>query len=194
MERVYRRRNRLPGRYFLAVGLPLLVAFGHLWTAGAEARRWGSLEIGLLVLLALVMLPLNQYRAHTRVTVRGITAQWALRARTWAWHEVYAIRAEPVPGRNAGASYPDLIVYLYDFRGRRFPLPQVNSWQLADAHAEAAGLRLAADPYRGLGWERRPDVEERIVRGIARRKVWGTVTVLAVVAVLLAPLAAVALG
>ncbi|MER5521113.1 PH domain-containing protein [Streptomyces sp. NPDC002763] len=192
VERLYRRRRRLPGRYFAAAGVIIGVALLQVYTADGGLRRWGSLGIGLLLVTILVMVPLNQYRAHTRVTAHGITAQWALRARTWAWREVYDIRVERAEGNGAGSTYPEWVAYLYDFDGRRFTLPQLNDWQLDDPYAEVTDLCLAAAPYRGLAWERRPDVEERIVRRVARRKTWTVVAALALAALIIAAVFALA--
>ncbi|MFD4603427.1 PH domain-containing protein [Streptomyces sp. NPDC058464] len=191
VERVYRRRRRLPGQYFVAAAVTIGVALLQVYTGDSGLRRWGSLAFGLMLVTVLVMVPLNQYRAHTRVTAHGITAQWALRGRTWSWQEVYDIRVERAPGRNAGTTYPEWITYLYDFEGRRFTLPQLNSWQLDDPYAEVADLCAAATPYRGLTWERRPDLEERIVRRIARGKTWTVVVALALTALIIAVVLAV---
>ena len=194
VERVYRRRRRLPGRYFLVVGAVMGGAFLRLYTDDTGLRRWGALGFGLLFLVILLMVPLNQYRAHTRITAQGVTAQWALRARTWAWREVYGIRVERVPGGGSGVTYPDWVVFLYDFDGRRFPLPQLNNWQLDDPYAEITDICLTAVPYRGFDWELRPAVEEQIVRRIARRKTWSVVVGLAVaVAIVVAVVAVVTL-
>jgi hypothetical protein len=186
VERVYRRRRRLPGRYFAAAGAIIGMALLQVYTDDSGLRRWGSLGIGLLLVTILVMVPLNQYRAHTRVTAHGITAQWALRARTWAWREVYDIRVEHVAGNGAGTMYPEWVAYLYDFEGRRFTLPQLDNWQLDDPYAEVTDLCLAAAPYRSLDWTRRPDIEERIVRRIARRKAWTVAATLALAALIIA--------
>ncbi|MEU6199440.1 hypothetical protein [Streptomyces sp. NPDC047061] len=91
-------------------------------------------------------------------------------ARTWTWQEVYDIRVERVRSEKAGSMYPTWMTYLYDFEGRRYPLPQLTDWQLDDVTTEVAVLRLDAAQYRGPRWEQRHDVEERIVRRTARRK------------------------
>ncbi|MFJ9350990.1 PH domain-containing protein [Streptomyces sp. NPDC101237] len=191
MERVYRRRRRLPKRYFLVAGAVMGGAFLRLYTDDTGLRGWGTLGFGLLFLVILVMVPLNQFRAHTRITAQGVTAQWALRARTWAWREVYGIRVERVPGGGSGVTYPDWVVFLYDFDGRRFPLPQLNNWQLDDPYAEITDICLTAVPYRGADWEFRPAVEEQIVRRIARRKTWSVVVGVAVAVAMVAAVIAV---
>ncbi|MER5788078.1 hypothetical protein [Streptomyces sp. NPDC001980] len=171
VERLYRRRRRLPGVFFgtatavLAVGLLEI-----LGTDDSRLRRWGLLGLGLVFVGILVKVPLDHYRAYTRVTADGVTAQWAVRSRTWTWQEVYDIRVERVQGEKAGAMYPTWMTYLYDFEGRRYSLPQVTDWQLDDPVTEISVLRLDAAPHRGLRWEQRHDVEERIVRRTAQRK------------------------
>ncbi|MFD8816824.1 PH domain-containing protein [Streptomyces sp. NPDC059627] len=176
-EREYRKRRRLPWSYLGLLGLVLMNAF--IQTArvsggrpgGGDGNRWGPPVIGVLLLVTLARVVLEQYRAYTRVTPAGITAQGPLRARTWAWSEVYDIRVEQAP-RGSGRAAPRWLTYLYDFQGRRFLLPHLDDWQLDDPYAEVAELCLAAAPHRSLTWERRPDVEERIRQGAVRRRAW----------------------
>jgi hypothetical protein len=173
IERVYRRRRKLPWQYLGLVGLVFLNALfqaGRTWD-DPHAPRWQTSLFGLFMLVALVRVGLEQLRAHTRVTAEGITAQGALRSRTWAWHEVYDIRVEPTP-RGSGRMAPRWLTYLYDLQGRRFLLRHIDDWQLDDPHTEVSDLCLAAAPSRSLSWERRPQVEERILRRAARRKAW----------------------
>jgi hypothetical protein len=118
-----------------------------------------------------VRVGLEQFRAHTRVTEAGITAQGPLRSRTWAWHEVYDIRVEHHP-RGKGRSAPQWVTRLYDVEGRRFLLPHLDDRQLDDPYAEVSELCLAAAPHRSLSWERQPRVEDLIRRRAARRKGW----------------------
>ncbi|MFG2969066.1 PH domain-containing protein [Streptomyces sp. NPDC048288] len=186
VERVYRRRRRLPGRYFVGAGSMLVVAVLQVLGDDSRMRDWGALWFGLVLAVILVMVPLNQFRAHTRVTATGITAQGVLRSRTWAWHEVYDIRVEHVAGNGGGVTYPEWVVHLYDFEGRRFLLPHLNNWQVDDPYAEVSDLCLAAAPYRSLTWERRPRTEELIVRRTAWRKRWTWVVALGVVAAIVA--------
>jgi hypothetical protein len=172
--REYRRRRRPPGAHLLLLGVLMmngLLQTGRLSAEGDGGFRWAPPVFALLMAAALVRIGLEQYRAYTRVTTAGITKQGPLRARTWAWSEVYDIRVEPVP-RGSGRMAPQWLTYLYDFQGRRFLLPHLDDWQLDDPYAEVAELSLAAAPQRSLAWERRPDVEERILRGAARRKAW----------------------
>ncbi|MFJ9560255.1 PH domain-containing protein [Streptomyces fuscichromogenes] len=177
VAREYRKRRKLPWSYLGLLGV--LVVNALVQTArvsgdrpgGGDGTRWGPPVVGALLLVTLVRIVLEQYRAYTRVTSAGITAQGPLRARTWAWSEVYDIRVEPVP-RGSGRMAPQWLTYLYDVQGRRFLLPHLNDWQLDDPYAEVAELCLAAAPHRSLTWERRPDVEERILRGAVRRRAW----------------------
>ncbi|MFF4254010.1 PH domain-containing protein [Streptomyces sp. NPDC001663] len=176
VEREYRKRRKLPRAYLLLLGAVMLNAL--LQTGRLQSGRdhgglqiWASGATALLVVAAAVRATLEQYRAHTRVTAVGITAQWPLRSHTWAWHEVYDIRVQPSP-RGSGRLAPQWLTHLYDMEGRRFRLPHLDDWQLDDPFAEVSALCLAAAPYRSLAWERRPQVEERIVRRAAGRKAW----------------------
>jgi hypothetical protein len=173
IERVYRRRRRLPWRYLGLMGVVFVNAiiqvsrtsndpYTHGWTS------WGMVP---LMVAALVRIALEQFRAHTRVTAVGVTAQGPVRSRTWAWHEVYDIRVEPAP-RGSGRLVPQWLTYLYDLDGRRYLLPHLNDWQLDDPHTEVSELCVAAAPYRSLPWERRPQVEERILWRAGRRRAW----------------------
>ncbi|MEV7390924.1 PH domain-containing protein [Streptomyces sp. NPDC091215] len=180
VEREYRKRRKLPWSYLGLLGVVLLNAglqttrlFGD--GGGGTGPWWVPLCFGVLMLVTLVLVLLALYRAYTRVTSAGITAQGPLRSRTWAWSEVYDIRVEQARRGSRQAAGPQWITFLYDFQGRRFQLPHLNDWQLDDPYAEVAELCLAAAPYRSLTWERHPDVEERILRTALRRKaqLWG---------------------
>ncbi|MEU2625033.1 PH domain-containing protein [Streptomyces sp. NPDC007157] len=187
-EREYRKRRRPPGSYLLLLGVVLfnaLLQTGRLPDDGDSGDWWGPPVFGLLIVVLLARVGLEQYRACTRVTSAGITARGPLRTRTWAWSEVYDIRVEPVP-RGSGQNGPRWLTHLYDFDGRRFLLPHLDDWQLADPYAEVSELCLAADPQRSLDWTRRPDIEERILRGAVRRRarLWGGYGAVAMIVVM----------
>jgi len=173
IERVYRRRHRLPWRYLGLMGL----VFGNAviqvsrTSGNPYLHGWVSWGLVLFMVATLVRVVLEQFRAYTRVTGVGVTAQGPVRSRTWAWHEVYDIRVEPGP-RGSGQLAPQWLTYVYDFDGRRRLLPHLDDWQLDDPYAEVSELCLAAAPYRSLAWERRPQVEERLLWRAARRRAW----------------------
>ncbi|MFE5032155.1 PH domain-containing protein [Streptomyces sp. NPDC056683] len=172
--REYRKRRRQPRTQLLLLGLLLMNAFvqtGRVSGDRGGGVRWGPPVMALLMAGAIARIVLEQFRARTRVTAVGITAQGPVRARSWAWAEVYDIRVEHAP-RGSGRAAPQWLTYLYDFQGRRFLLPHLDDWQVDDPYAEVAELCLAAAPLRSLTWERRPDVEERILRGAVRRRAW----------------------
>ncbi|MFD5542344.1 PH domain-containing protein [Streptomyces sp. NPDC127079] len=176
VEREYRRRRKPPLAYLVLPGLLVMNALIQTSRVSGDgggdgSGRWGPPVFGVLLVLAVTRVALEQFRAHTRVTAAGITAQGPVRARTWAWSEIYDIRVEQAP-RGSGRAAPQWLTYLYDFQGRRFLLWQLNEWQLDDPYAEVAELCLAAAPLRSFTWERRPDVEERIRRGAVRRRAW----------------------
>lgn len=173
IERVYRRRRWPPGPYFILVGvlcLNSLIQVEHTLDR-PHGTGWFAWVFLALMVLTVLRVVLEQFRAHTRVTAAGITAQGLLRSRTWAWHEVYDIRVEHAP-RGSGRTPPQWLTYLYDLEGRRFLLRHLDDWQLADPYAEVSDLCLSAAPYRSLTWERRPEIEEGILRGAAHRKAW----------------------
>ncbi|MER5788077.1 PH domain-containing protein [Streptomyces sp. NPDC001980] len=175
VEREYRKRRKQPRTQLLLLGLLMMNAFVQTSRVDSDGDasgfRWGPPVVVLLLAVAIARIALEYFRAHTRVTAAGITAQGPVRARTWAWSEVYDIRVEQAP-RGSGRAAPQWLTYLYDFQGRRFLLPHLNDWQVDDPYAEVAELCLAAAPLRSLTWERRPDVEERILRGAMRRRAW----------------------
>jgi hypothetical protein len=175
VEREYRRRRKPPLAYLLLPGLLLMNAFIQTSRGSADGHGsgfwWGPPAIALLLATTVARTALEYFRAHTRVTAAGITAQGPLRARRWAWSEIYDIRVEQAPP-GSGRAAPQWLTYLYDFQGRRFLLWHLNDWQLDDPYAEVAELCLAAAPLRSLTWERRPDVEERILLAATRRRAW----------------------
>jgi len=173
IERVYRRRRRPSGQYLGWVGLLCLNALLQAGRALDDpyGPGWAPWVILPLMVVTVVRVALEQFRAHTRVTAAAITAQGMLRSRTWAWHEVYDIRVEHAP-RGSGRMPPQWLTYLYDLEGRRFLLRHLDDWQLVDPYAEVSDLCLAAAPFRSLTWERRPQIEERILRRAAQRKAW----------------------
>ncbi|MEU6146569.1 PH domain-containing protein [Streptomyces sp. NPDC047081] len=177
IERVYRRRRGLPWLQFGLLGVICANAFFQAVNFEDPNARldgppaWLPLTAGLLVTATIARVGLEQLRAHTRVTAAGITVQGRLRSRSWAWHEVYDIRVEPAP-RGNGRLGPGWLTYLYDNEGRRHLLWHLDDRQLTDPYAEVSELCLSAAPYRSLIWEPRPAVEERIRRGVARRRGW----------------------
>ncbi|MER5753150.1 PH domain-containing protein [Streptomyces sp. NPDC002088] len=171
VEREYRKRRKLPGAYLALLGVVLLNALVQTTRVSGDTRPWWPSLVGGLIVVTLVRVVLEQFRAYTRVTAAGLTTQGPVRSRSWAWPEVYDIRVERAP-RGSGRMAPRWLTYLYDFEGHRFQLPHLNDWQLDDPYAEVSDLCLAAAPYRSLAWERRPDVEERILRRAAQRRAW----------------------
>ncbi|MEW1779650.1 PH domain-containing protein [Streptomyces sp. NPDC086777] len=192
VEREYRRRRKPHLAYLLLPMLLMMNAFiqtsrvSHDDDRGGSGFWWGPPAVALLLAMTVVRIALEYFRAYTRVTAAGITAQGPVRARSWAWSEVYDIRVEQAQ-RGSGRTAPQWLTYLYDIRGRRFLLWHLNDWQVDDPYAEVAELCLAAAPLRSLTWERRPDVEELILRGAARRKAvtWGLYGWLAVFCLML---------
>lgn len=170
VERVYRRRRRLP---WLQLVLTVVIGVNAYFQAGrlddpyashVGPSGWAPLTVGLLMTVGVVRIGLEQVRAYTRVTADGVTVQGRLRARSWGWQDVYDIRVEPAH-RSSGSLGPRWFAYLYDNDGRRHLLWHVDDWQLDDPYAEVSELR-------GPSWEPRPAVEGLILRGWARRRAW----------------------
>ncbi|MFE0510616.1 PH domain-containing protein [Streptomyces sp. NPDC058964] len=172
--REYRRRRKTPSGQRLVGTLSLLfISVYRLVHDHAVPWRVAPLLAGPCVLL-LARLTLYMRRGRTLVGPHGVTARRALTERTRAWPDVYDIRVEHIP--KAPAHARKWITYLYGTDGGRFVLPHLDDWQLDDPRAEVAALREDAARYRGMAWERRPEVEERIRRRTGHRKAWEQAT------------------
>ncbi|MFI1768489.1 PH domain-containing protein [Streptomyces sp. NPDC020800] len=169
IEREYRKHRRSPLLMVFVLGLLSLNGFFRMWH-DHTLPLWVPVSFAALYLVGIAKLALYMRRGRTLVGARGITARRAVTERGRAWHEIYDIRAEPVP--NAARSARKWITYLYDTEGRRFVLPHMDDLQLDDPPTEVAALRRAAALHRGAAWERRPDVEALIRRRAGHRKAW----------------------
>ncbi|MGW2701201.1 PH domain-containing protein [Streptomyces sp. NPDC001340] len=169
IEREYRKRRKPPLFMTLGIGLVGLDGVYHTMQSG-DLPRWVPVSLAALYLVLIARLALYMRRARTLVGARGVTARRALTERSRAWHDIYDIRAERIPNSNAYAD--KWITYLYDTDGRRFVLPHMDGRQLDDPPTEVARLREAAARHRGMGWDRRPEVEARIRRRAGHRKAW----------------------
>ncbi|MGW2746704.1 hypothetical protein [Streptomyces sp. NPDC001450] len=169
IEREYRKRKKTPPLMALSMGLLGLNALYQL-NRHHTMPEWVPASLAACYLLLAAQMVVYMRRGRTLVGARGITARRAVTERSRAWHEIYDIRAEPVP--NAAKSARTWFTYLYDTEGRRFVLPHMDDWQLDDVPAEVAALREAAARHRGAAWERRPEVEARIRRRAGHRKAW----------------------
>ncbi|MFG2264638.1 hypothetical protein [Streptomyces sp. NPDC048720] len=167
VEREYRKRRKVPVVQVLGSYPFLLIALTHAFRQGA---RWIPLSLGLLAALALLRWTVHLWRGRTLVGRSGIAARWTLTERRWDWHDVYDLRAEPVP--NAAGHARKWFAYLYDTEGRRFLLPHLDDWQLDDVPGEVAALREAGARERGAAFERRAAVEELVRRRAGHRKAW----------------------
>ncbi|MGQ4413984.1 hypothetical protein ACN6LA_000773 [Streptomyces sp. SAS_269] len=164
-EREYLKRRKAPMAPALGYSVLMLTALLH---ATRDGTRWVPVSAGLVVTLVLLRWALHLRRGRTLVGHRGISARWALTERRWGWHDVYDIRAEPVP--DAARHARKWLTYLYDNEGRRFLLPHLDDWQLDDPPGEVAALREAGAHERGAAWERRPAVEALIRRRAGHRR------------------------
>ncbi|MFD5797807.1 hypothetical protein ACFWIO_30630 [Streptomyces diastatochromogenes] len=169
IEREYRKRRKTPPLMALSMGLLGLNALFQL-SRQHTTPQWVPASLAAFYLLAAARMVVYMQRGRTLVGARGITARRALTERSRTWHEIYDIRAEPVP--NAAKPARKWFTFLYDTEGRRFVLPHMDDWQLDDVPAEVAALREAAARHRGAAWERRPEVEARIRRRAGHRKAW----------------------
>ncbi|MFF4039906.1 hypothetical protein [Streptomyces sp. NPDC001816] len=169
IEREYRKRKKTPPLMALSMGLLGLNALFQLHRQHTTPP-WVPASIAACYLLGAARMVVYMRRGRTLIGARGITARRALTERSRAWHEIYDIRAEPVP--NAAKSARKWFTFLYDTEGRRFVLPHMDDWQLDDVPAEVAALREAAARHRGAAWDRRPEVEARIRRRAGHRKAW----------------------
>ncbi|MFD4558544.1 hypothetical protein ACFWP5_30230 [Streptomyces sp. NPDC058469] len=183
IEREYGRRRTFSVPWWQ---LALNVFIGGILILQATANPYVSsrrrYEIALLVvvLVRIVLDLLYRRRGRTIVGAQGITGREALRTADRTWHDVYDIRAELNP--NGPFENAEWTTFAYGSDGRRMRLPYFDDWQLPDFHAELADLRAASAQHRGMAWELRPEVEDRIRRRTRDRKVWGVVCIAAVVA------------
>ncbi|MFJ3642787.1 PH domain-containing protein [Streptomyces sp. NPDC090108] len=169
IEREYRKRRETQGRR-LGLLIPLAVlGLRGLTHSGLPLRLAGGCALGA-ALLATARTALLLWRGRTLTGPDGISVRRALTGRTWAWADVYDIRVETVPDDRDHVRKQ--LTYLYDTRGRRFLLPQLDDWQLDDPPAEVARLRTAVARYRGTAWTPRPETEALIRRRAAHRKAW----------------------
>ncbi|MGW0837023.1 PH domain-containing protein [Streptomyces prunicolor] len=183
IEREYRRRRQLSVPWW-QLGIDVLV-FGAIVVQTATvsppfpAGRWFNIVILVLIPARGALALLYRRRGRTIVGARGIAARDAVRTVDRAWHDIYDIRAEL---NTRGVENAEWITYVYDGDGRRTRLPYFDDWQLPDFHAELAGLRAVSAQHRGMDWELRPEVEDRIRRRARDRKVSAAVLVTAMVA------------
>ncbi|WP_416962637.1 PH domain-containing protein [Streptomyces sp. Agncl-13] len=166
IEREYSRRRKMSrGRF---AGLCIVEANFALQMARPDSipGRYRLLAVALMVMLG-VWAFLAVRRGLTSVGADGIAVRGAFRVRKRDWHDIYDLRVERRNTKNADAR---LLTWLYDNDGRRLPLTNVDDWQLPDVRAEVEELRTAAAQHRGMAWELRPEVEDRIGLRAVRRK------------------------
>ncbi|MFG2125792.1 hypothetical protein [Streptomyces sp. NPDC048710] len=169
IEREYRMRKKTSPLMALFMGLLGLNAVFQM-NRHHTMPEWVPASFAACYLLLAAQMVLYMRRGRTLVGARGITARRALTERSRAWHEIYDIRAEPLP--KAPTNARKWLTYLYDTEGRRFVLPHMDDWQLDDPPSEVAALREAAALHRGADWERRPQVEALIRRRAGHHKAW----------------------
>jgi len=139
----------------LGYSVLMLTALLH---ATRDGTRWVPVSAGLVVTLVLLRWALHLRRGRTLVGHRGISARWALTERRWGWHDVYDIRAEPVP--DAARHARKWLTYLYDNEGRRFLLPHLDDWQLTihrarwPRYGRPAPMSVARPGSGGPRWRR----------------------------------------
>ncbi|MFJ9867150.1 hypothetical protein [Streptomyces sp. NPDC101165] len=179
IEREYRKQRKAPRSFVLGMGLLGVNGVVQMWRQHSTPS-WVPVSLAALYVVLFVKMWLYLRRGRTLVGALGITAHRAVTERGRAWHEIYDIRAEPVP--KAPASARKWLTFLYDTEGRRFVLPHLDDWQLDDVPAEVAALREAAARHRGAAWEPRPQVEALIRRRAGHRKAWERASVGGVVA------------
>ncbi|MEV6538308.1 PH domain-containing protein [Streptomyces sp. NPDC051665] len=174
VEREYGRRRRIPRGLLAFMGL----AVGNsVYQMNRDPNIFGDgtrLVIDALLLWFLVWALLASWRQRTFVTADGIAVRGAVRIRRRSWHDIYDIRVEPRRNQRSGDS--QWFTFLYGNDGRRLLLPHVDDGQLPEFGAEIDDLRETAARHRGMAWERRPEVEERIRRQSGHRKAWERAT------------------
>ncbi|MFF3330199.1 PH domain-containing protein [Streptomyces sp. NPDC002888] len=184
-RREYGRRRRTSGRRFGFIVMCLGNALFQL-TRDHHVMPWRVRAAPIaLALTILGWAALLHWRGRTVAGPDGITAYGPLRARRFAWPDVYDLRIEPGPAQRTDG--PRWFAYLYRDDGRRTRLPFLDDWQLPGLYGlrtEVGALREAAALRRGAAWERRPEVEQRIRRRAAHHKAWQRAVTGAVVVLL----------
>ncbi|XUL89827.1 PH domain-containing protein [Streptomyces galilaeus] len=174
IEREYGRRRRIRRGWFAFVGIAVGNSFYQM---NRDPNIFGDgtrLVVDALLLWLFVWALLTSWRQHTFVTADGIAVRGAVRTRRRSWHDIYDIRVEPRRNQRSGDS--QWLTFLYDNHGRRLLLPHVDDGQLPEFGAEIDDLRETAARHRGMAWEQRPEVEERIRRHSGHRKAWERAT------------------
>ncbi len=181
IEREYGRRRALSVSWWQIVINVFIGGFLVLQvTTNPYASRLGyAIVLLVIVLTRVLMAVLYRQRARTIVDTQGITSRGAVQTETRTWHDVYDIRAEL--NQNGRIEKARWTTYVYDNDGRRMRLPYFDDWQLPDFHAELADLRAVSALHRGMAWELRPEMEDRIGRRTRNSKVWALVSVAAVI-------------
>jgi hypothetical protein len=181
IEREYGRRRALSVSWWQIVINVFIGGFLVLQvTTNPYASRLGYAIVLLVIVLARVLMAvLYRQRARTIVDTQGITSRGAVQTETRTWHDVYDIRAEL--NQNGRIEKARWTTYVYDNDGRRMRLPYFDDWQLPDFHAELADLRAVSALHRGMAWELRPEMEDRIGRRTRNSKVWALASIAAVV-------------
>jgi hypothetical protein len=182
IERAYGRRRTLSVVWWQAV--VNVVIGGYLVLEASTnpygSRRWTEIVVLALLLGKIVLVLLYRQRGRTIVGTQGISARNAVRTVTRSWHDIYDIRAElNTGGRTENAEWA---TYVYDNDGRRTLLPYFDDWQLPDFHTELADLRDTSAQRRGMTWELRPEVEDRIRLHARHRTVSAAVLVTGLIA------------
>lgn len=165
-EREYRRRRKASRGRIVALSIVMGNCALQMIRPDGIPLPYKLLESALLALLS-VWAFLALRRGLTSVGADGITVRGAFRVRKRAWHDIYDLRVERRNNKNVDAR---LATWLYGNDGRRLLLPNVDDWQLPDLRAEIDELRTAAAQHRGMAWELRPEVEDRIGLRAVRRK------------------------
>ena len=174
IEREYGRQGRA---HLVWSGFMVLVGGNAVYQMNRDPDilgHRGRLVVDALLLWLLGWALLAGWRGRTFVTADGIAVRGAVRTRHLRWHDIYDIRVEPRRNQRSGDS--QWLTYLYGNDGRRLLLPHVDDGQLPQFGAEIDGLRETAALHRGMAWEPRPEVEERIRRQSGHRKAWERAT------------------
>jgi hypothetical protein len=166
VEREYRRGRKASRGRIVALWIVMGNCVLQLSRPDGIPLPYKLLGLALIALLS-VWGFLAVRRGLTSVGADGIAVRGAFRVRKRAWHDIYDLRVEPRNNKNADAH---LSTWLYDNDGRRLLLPNVDDWQLPDVRAEVEELRTSAAQHRGMAWELRPEVEDRIGLRAVHRK------------------------
>lgn len=129
----------------------------------------GGPTLRILLLVAAAILVVLAARTGTITSQDGITIRgFSWQVKTISWPDIQDIRIEKNPAAYPETPFtrgaPKLLVVIYDCRGNRVILPNVNQETLGKGNfldAEVGHIRSAWEQLRGASWAPIPGMQRR---------------------------------